>query len=421
MLESIIRKDLMDHCIKNNLISRRQFGFLKGRSTTLQLLTFIDRVANLLSEGGSVDTVYLDYSKAFDTVPHHRLLLKLESYGITGNILEWIKDFLCGRKQCVRVNGECSSDREVISGVPQGSVLGPLLFVIYINDIVDVVKNSDMFLFADDSKVAKHIKSQLDQRELHDDLAALERWSRDWLLSFHPDKFHVLSFGNFEDIPCWAADYRIKGKSLEHVFEERDLGVIVDCELTFEEHIETQVKKANSTLGLIRRSFTFLDMHTLVTLFKVFVRPHLEYAQAVWSPSRKGLISKIEKVQERALDLVPEIKSLPYDQQLVESGLPSLAYRRHRGDMIETYKHFSHSDSYDTTVLSDSFQLNPRLSRQHKHQLRRRHERTPLLGRLFYQRIAGSWNDLEEDTVIAPNIDEFKNRLDINLLNQNFI
>ena len=124
-------------------------------------------------------------------------------------------------------------------------------------------------------------------------------------------------------IPCFAAEYTLDGYTLEHVFEEKDLGVVVDSELTFMEHIETKVQKANSILGMIRRSFTFLDIVTMVTLFTAFVRPHLEYAHAVWSPSSLDLIKKIEKIQMRALDLVPELQSFDYPEQLRRAQLPT--------------------------------------------------------------------------------------------------
>ena len=264
LLEGIIREAVVKHLLDNNLLTTKQFGFLKGRSTQLQLLTFLDHVATSLEadpEGGAVDTIYLDYMKAFDTVPLRRLLHKLRAYGITGTLLRWMESFLVGRSQQVAVNGTCSGSSPVLSGVPQGSVLGPILFVLFINDIVDQLE-TNMLLFADDSKLFNHVSVQTaaeDCAAIQRDLVRLEDWSRTWLLRFHPGKCHVLTLGEFMNTPCRAYNYQLCGQSLEHVFEERDLGVIIDSSLTFELHIDNKVNVANAFLGMVRRNFSFLD------------------------------------------------------------------------------------------------------------------------------------------------------------------
>ena len=183
LLESVVREAVLDHLCCNDL-SNKQFGFIGGRSTTLQLLTFIDECVKTLARGDTVDTVYLDFSKAFDTIPHRRLIGKLEAYGIDGSLLSWISSFLMGRTQKVSVNGSLSSSKPVLSGIPQGSVLGPLLFVIYINDLPDKLCSSSL-MFADDTKVFREICSENDLECLQRDLACLEKWSDTWLLKFH--------------------------------------------------------------------------------------------------------------------------------------------------------------------------------------------------------------------------------------------
>ena len=165
----------MDHLIKENLLSKKQHGFINGRSTVTQLLSYLDECANSIVEGNVIDVVYLDFWKAFDTVPHHRLLSKLEAHGISGNILKWIEAFLVGRSQEVLVNGVRSKSAPVISGIPQGSVLGPLLFVVYINDILDDIKSSGP-MFADDTKIFRTITSKEDAESLQQDLKVLELW-----------------------------------------------------------------------------------------------------------------------------------------------------------------------------------------------------------------------------------------------------
>ena len=248
--------------------------------------------------GGVVDTIYLDFSKAFDTVPHRRLLGKLEAYGIRGNIFNWIRGFLDDRTQEVVVNGTKSDPASVISGIPQGTVLGPVLFVIYINDLLDNITSGGL-MFADDTKVFRHITSRDDALELQSDIAKLEQWSNTWQLHFNAEKCHVLTLGRFENIRH-AHRYRIINNEIEHVFDEKDLGVTIDAELNFEEHIARKVRVANAIVGQIRRSFSYLDCDTFRRIFTAFVRPHLEYGQAVWSPHLTRNINAVENVQVRA-------------------------------------------------------------------------------------------------------------------------
>ena len=246
IMETIVKEKIMSHLIDNNLITRHQYVFIPGRSTTTQLLNYLNDCIETLAEGNVTDTIYFDFSKAFDTVPHQRLLKKLKCYGIKGQVFKWIESFLKGRSQVVKVNGKESFPEPVISGIPQGSVLGPILFVIYINDLPDVVK-SKIYLFADDTKVLNKIKTMDDSLSLQEDINALGEWSKDWLLQFNL-KCHVLTLGKHENI-VHAHNYHLNNHELEHVFDEKDLGIILDPELKFEEHIAAKVKKANSIMG----------------------------------------------------------------------------------------------------------------------------------------------------------------------------
>jgi len=168
----------------------------------------------------------------------------------------------------------------------------------------------------------------------------LEDWSKTWLLNFHPSKCHVLALGKFDNIQ-YTERYHIYSKELEHVFEEKDLGVFIDSNLSFAEHISSKVRVANAMVGLIRRSFSHLDGYSFKKMFSAFVRPHLEYAQSMWSPQLTKYISMLENVQIRATKLVDGYGYLDYSERLKRLNLPTLAYRRLRGDMIEVYKHFS--------------------------------------------------------------------------------
>ena len=173
-----------------NLLSDVQFGFIKGWSTSLQLLNIMNDWTGAIKNSNSSDCIYLDYQKAFDTVPHKRLISKLHAYNIDEKIINWIKYYLSERKQCVEINGQKSEWQEVTSGIPQGSVLGPLLFLIYINDLPDGI-TSTIYMYADDTKLYREIKSSDDHQILQNDLSKLCTWSKKWLLKFHPKNVHV--------------------------------------------------------------------------------------------------------------------------------------------------------------------------------------------------------------------------------------
>ena len=273
VLEKLIRDAVLDHMLQNKFLSDKQHGFVHGRSCTTQLLKVIDLWTEILDQGGAIDSVYLDFAKAFDSVPHERLLVKLASYGIGGHVLQWIRQFLTGRRQRVAVAGDFSTWIEVLSGVPQGSVLGPTLFVCFINDMPDVVE-SFVYMHADDSKIFRKVNFVYEAESLQRDLDSLQDWESKWQLRFNVDKCKVMHLGGNRNS---HAKYFMKG-SVQETVEEKDLGVWISNDLKFSTHVAKSVNKANQVLGLIRRSFTYLDCPLMRLLFTALVRPHLEYA-----------------------------------------------------------------------------------------------------------------------------------------------
>ena len=245
IMEGFIRKALYTHLIDNNLLSPHQFGFCKGRSCLTQLLIIINDWMSSLDNGVPVDAAYLDFKKAFDSVPHKRLLCKLKGYGIEGSLISWIEDFLSDRTQYVSINGVCSDEVSVTSGVPQGSVLGPTLFIYYINDL-PTVSDTPTNIFADDTKSHNEIKSVIDKDKLQECINSLVKWSIKWLLGFNGQKCKMMHLGR--NNPCYEytipdGDNIIK---LETTECEKDLGVHVDPLLEFNEHIAKIVKKSRS-------------------------------------------------------------------------------------------------------------------------------------------------------------------------------
>ena len=400
ILESIVRDHVVKHMTDNNLFSPKQFGFISGRSTTLQLLQVLDIWTRIIDEGGNIDVLYCDFMKAFDKVPHKRLVYKVSKYGVKGNVLGWIESFLSNRTQCVSINDSSSCTMPVTSGIPQGSVLGPLLFVIYINDLPDIVDvDTIIFLFADDTKAFRRIKCAIDQLILQKDIDRLTEWSNIWLLKFHPDKCVNMQLGK----TCVPCKYVMENHVLEMSDCEKDLGVHIDDKLNFDKHIDEKIKKANRVLAIIRKTFTHMDPTIFCQLFKGLVRPHLEYAQAVWSPQSKDQIDRLEDVQRRATKLIPGFYDMQYPERLRKLKLPTLAYRRARGDMIEVYKMLAEEHGYDQTIPSLLIKNNRPSHWSNSKQLWHQGARKNGLLHSFTRRVQDMWNYLPDEVVTAKN------------------
>ena len=406
ILEGIVKEQIIAHMMENKLFSTRQFGFLPGRSTVLQLIKVIDKWTEIIDNKGRIDVAFCDFMKAFDKVPHKRLILKLKMYKIGNAFTDWIIDFLKDRKQRVRVGDTFSDWKSITSGVPQGSVLGPLLFLIYINDLPDCAENSQVYLFADDTKIFKGIYKNEDCEKLQEDIRKMEEWTKKWLLRFHPEKCKFMRVGTSE------ADeyvYSMNNQNLTYVNSEKDLGVVIDEKLSFESHINEKVNKANMMVGLIRRSFEHLDEETFLVLYKSLVRPVLEYANAVWNPHKKKHINSIENVQKRATKMIPGFGNLSYPDRLKKLGLPTLVYRRMRGDMIEMYKIMT--EKYDSEVLN-LFEINQNVTRGHKFKVIKERPRLDIRKYNFTHRVVNHWNSLSEEVVDSESVKIFEKRLD---------
>ena len=234
-----------------------------------------------MEDKGQFDIILLDFAKAFDKVSHRRLLLKAKHYGVRGRTLQWVEDFLAGRTQQVILEGQLSHETRVTSGVPQGSVLGPLLFLKYINDLPDSINNSTSRLYADDCLMYKSIKSHQDCDKLQEDLDRLQVWENTWKMEFHPAKCQVLRVTNKRN-PI-TGQY-IHGHPLEEVGSAKYLGVHIDRKLNFNTHVDATVKKANSVCAFLRRNFKRCNRRIKQATYFTYVRPIVEYAATAWDP-----------------------------------------------------------------------------------------------------------------------------------------
>lgn len=408
LMEKIIRDSIVQHMTENNLFTPAQHGFIKGKSCLTQLIEFIEDISQAIDDGDTVDVIYLDFKKAFDKVPHQRLLLKLQKYGIKGKVHKWIKEFLSDRVQRVVINGIPSEWSKVSSGIPQGSVLGPVLFLIYINDMPDVIAVI-IKLYADDAKLYSRVPLEVKERnQVQVSLDESVKWAKNWIMFYNFTKCHHLQIGRREINTAYTMKSEEETFELAKVKTEKDLGVIVDNNLLFRDHITSKVNIANRNLGIIFRTFTYIDQDIFLHLYKSLVRPHLEFASPVWSPHYKKDSILIENVQRRATRLVRGLKEYSYTDRLKILGLPTLEYRRERADLIQVYKILNNIDILDKNKL---FTVLDNSTRGHSAKLYKRQFRLTSRANSFSNRVINSWNGLPDYVVSAPSVNAFKSRL----------
>ena len=297
VLEKLVYDRLFAHLEQQ--ISISQFGFQKKRSTQQQLLLFYNHILERKSASSQWDLIYLDFAKAFDSISHCELLVKLRSLGVHGDLWLWLREYLTCRQQFVQINNSRSEILPVRSGVPQGSVLGPLLFIAFINDLPDVVTHSRIGIFADDTKCAKEVKCVQDCKNLQEDLFSASSWSREWKMKFKVPKcvhLRCCSGGPVVDSSYVLIDCEVTRKD-----HHKDLGIIFSADFTFTAHYDMLINRAYSTLGLLRRTFSSrTDVAAKKFLYTTLIRSQLVYCSTVWRPSLLKDIVVLERVQRRA-------------------------------------------------------------------------------------------------------------------------
>ena len=409
ILEHIICSHIHQHLERHGILTPFQHGFRAMRSCETQLLITLQDLLSLRDRKVQVDVAILDFSKAFDTVPHSRLLGKLEYYGIDGVIHKWVSAFLNNREQRVVVNGSYSNPVSVDSGVPQGTVLGPLLFLLHINDLPQMV-SSQTRLFADDCLLYRPIHSRDDQVLMQRDLDTLQEWGNTWGMRFNPSKCNIMRISRSRE-PI-TQFYSLGGQVLVEVHNSTYLGLNISNELEWSTHIADTTRKGNGTLGFLRRNLKFCPEKLKETAYLSLIRSVLEYGATIWDPHLAKDINSLEMVQRKAARFVKHDyrRTSSVTAMLAELGWKNLADRRRELRLALLYKVTNDL----VAVPASSIGLTKPYTKtraNHKFKYRTLRANTNELKFSFVHRTIPEWNVLPAHIAEADSVTSFKARL----------
>ena len=346
IFERVLRIKIVAYLEENNILCPNQHGFRPGRSCLTQLLKHVDTILRNFLENNSTDSIYLDYAKAFDKVDHTLLLEKLYSYGIRGKIHAWLTSYLRNRIQTVVINGVKSYPATVQSGVPQGTVLGPVLFILYLNDLTKCIKHSYVSSFADDTRLLKEIQTTLDVDLLQTDLNESIRWSAENNMSLHTDKFEYLCHNTgssklLQELPFSSEFYKYTtddGTCITPASMVCDLGINITPELLWSPHINIITNSARKVTSWALSVFKDRSATTMLLLYKSLIRSKVEYNCPLWDPTKVEDIVTLESIQRSFTSKIASVSELHYWERLEKLNLMSLQRRRERYSIIVIYK-----------------------------------------------------------------------------------
>ena len=418
VFEKILCAIIMAFLTLHNLISEQQHGFVRGRSCQTNILLCLEKWTEIVDNGNSVDVAYFDYAKAFDKVSHRLLLIKLKGYGIDGRLLAWLTNYLKDRRQRVVVGDAKSTWLEVVSGTTQGTVLGFLLFLMFINDLPEKCgpdNEAQVMILADDTKTFQEIHKEeglqaSDQKALQERINYISDWADEWKMEINPSKSKIMHVG--KENP--GLPYFINGNEIAMVEVEKDIGFWISNDLSTATHVLKARNKALAEIARIKRNFSYIDKRAFCVLYNQRVRPHLDYGMAACPPNSSADSKLLEAVQSKATAMVYGIRHENADARRKMLGLMSLEQRRERGDLIEVFKilkgltridpakFWEVRDARNGARLVKELAINGRKQRQS----------------FFSYRIIQKWNLLPIELKTAPSLACFKTRLDERILKQ---
>ena len=412
VMEKVVFKYVFNFFRENLLLSSNQSGFMPGDSTVNQLLCLYHELSLAVDLQKEVRVVFLDISKAFDRVWHHGLLYKLERSGISQSLLQWFKNYLSNRQQRVVINGKTSTWGTINAGVPQGSVLGPLLFLIFINDIVDIV-HSKIKLFADDTSLYLTVDNpQLSADILNGDLSSIDSWSSDWMVTFNALKTDAMLVSRKRN-QVFHPPLSFQNHQLDNVEQHKHLGIILRSDLRWKDHIDLIIVRASKQLNIMKSLQYLLDRETLEVIYKSFIRPLMEYGSVVWDGCTQGDSQRLESVQLAAARVISgAMLTTPNDKLYEETGLQTLAKRREINKLIQMYK-ITHNlaPEYLREIIFSNQNQTRRNTRQAEN-LPHFRARTDLFDNTFFPCTTRLWNQLPLNIRNCNSLNEFKKYID---------
>ena len=411
ILEKIVYKRLYEYLMDNNLLIEQNSGFKRKDSTVNQLLKIVHQIYQDINNGKDTCLVFLDVSKAFDKVWHKGLLFKLRQLGIAGTLYDWIEHYLTGRSQKVVINGISSSLRNLQTGVPQGSILGPLLFLIYINDIINDLQ-CNVNLFADDTSIQKCLDSHDGFKVINDDLLKLSIYGTQWLITFNALKTEYIIVSK-RKTRAMHPDLLLNDTKLTEVNNHKHLGLTISNNMSWSSHINEILAKAEKSLSMMRRSKHILPRSCLDKLYKSMILPLLDYCDVIYDSCTMYESEQLDKLQRKASLLCTGAFRITSNEKLLkELGWPKLKNRRTSHRLVLFYK-----------ILND---LTPQYLKQlcnliphntNNYQLRRNNSfLVPFIHRKsfsksYFPKTIRDWNKLPNDVKQSQSLNIFKTRI----------
>ncbi len=405
VMEGILSEGVTYSLLQEHIISPDQHGFLTRKSTVTQMLSCLNDWTKSLDNGQVTDVIYLDIAKAFDTVSHPKLLDKLKLFNFSQQFLNWVESYLSDRRQRVLLNGTISEWEPMTSGVPQGSKLGPLLFLLYINDITNAISICELKLFADDCKLYFSCAPPFDFSPLQNDLENIYKWAKNSQLQIAFGKSAVLHIGQSNPKTVYALD-NVPIPSVSFI---KDLGFTITSDLKFHSHCNEICKSAYSISALIFKCFEIKTKTFLQKMFQTYVRPRLEYGTQVWNSHFNMDIDKIERIQRSFTKRIPNLVNLTYPQRLENLELLTLETRRLIADLTMVYKILHQMVDLDPASF---FVPSPvESTRGHPFKLFQCQSRLDIRKYFFCNRVVSQWNSLPSHIVKATSLASFRTRL----------